>query len=100
MSEWYAVWRTLSSDDLAFMGVVAYRVSMDTVNDSIRQAVRVELAKRDQKQIQLAERVGVTRQYLNDVLRGKSALVPAVWQRILDDLDLELVVRLKTPPKP
>ncbi len=69
---------------------------MDTVNDSIRQAVRVELAKRDQKQIQLAERVGVTRQYLNDVLRGKSAHVPAVWQRILDDLDLELVVQPKS----
>jgi transcriptional regulator with XRE-family HTH domain len=80
------------------MGVLAYYVSMDVVNDSIRQAVRVELAKRDQKQVQLAGRVGVTRQYLNDVLRGKSGHVPAVWQRIFDELDLELVVRPKDPP--
>jgi hypothetical protein len=42
----------------------------------------------------------VTRQYLNDVLRGKAGNVPAVWQKILDELDLELVVRLRTPERP
>ena len=66
---------------------------MDAVNDQIRRAVRVELARRDQKQARLAERVGISRQYLNDVIRGKAGNVPAVWQRILDELELELEVR-------
>ncbi len=74
---------------------VSYRVSMDHVNDRIRQAIRIELARRDAKQSRLAESIGVSRQFLNNVLRGKAGNVPDVWQKILDELDLELVVRPK-----
>lgn len=68
-----------------------YRVSMEPVNRSIRESVRVELARRDSKQARLAEEIGVSRQYLNDVMRGKAGNVPAVWQKIFDSLGLELV---------
>lgn len=78
----------------------AYRVNMTTVNERIRQAVRVELARRDTNQAQLAEQVGVSRQYVNNLMRARAGNVPEVWQRILDALDLELVVQPKTPTKP
>ena len=68
---------------------------MEPVNDKVRQAVRIELARRDSNQAKLADRIGVSRQYVSDVMRGKAGRVPAVWQKILDDLDLEVVVRPK-----
>ena len=70
-----------------------YRVNMDTVNERIRQAVRIELAKRDSNQAKLAERIGVSRQQINNVMRARAGNVPSVWQRIFDELDLELVVQ-------
>ncbi len=71
---------------------------MATVNESIRQAVRIELARRDSNQARLAEKIGVSKQYINNVMRARAGNVPAVWQRILDELGLELVVRPKDPP--
>ena len=68
---------------------------MEPVNDKVRQAVRIELARRDSNQAKLADRIGVSRQYVSDVMRGKAGRVPAVWQKILDDLGLEVVVRPK-----
>ena len=75
-----------------------YRVNMDTVNERIRQAVRVELAKRDSTQARLAQKIGVSRQHVNNVMRARAGNVPTVWQRIFDELDLELTVRPKGPP--
>lgn len=68
---------------------------METVNDRIREAVRVELARRASNQAQLAEKVGVSKQYISDVMRARAGKVPAVWQRILEELDLEVVVQKK-----
>ena len=68
---------------------------MGTVNDQIREAVRVEIARRASNQAQLAKRVGVSRQYLSDVMRGRAGNVPTLWQKVLDELGLELLVRPK-----
>ena len=65
---------------------------MATVNERIREAVRIELARRASNQAQLAEKVGVSPQYVSDVMRARAGNVPAVWQRIFDELDLDLVV--------
>lgn len=62
------------------------------MNRQIREAIRVELAKRNETQAALARRIGVTRQYLSDIMRGKAGNVSEVWQKVLDDLGLELVV--------
>ena len=70
-----------------------YCGSMEAVNDRIREAVRIELARRASNQAELAEKVGVSKQYISDVMRARAGKVPAVWQRILDELDLDLVVR-------
>ena len=68
---------------------------LDKMNDQIRQAVRVELAKHNRKQTDLAEQLGVTRQYVSSLMRGETGNVPDVWQRIFDELGLELVVQPK-----
>ena len=68
---------------------------MSTVNEHIRRAVRIELARKDMNQARLADGIGVSRQYLSDVMRGKAGKVPAVWQKVLAELDLELVVQAK-----
>lgn len=75
---------------LDYARIGAYHVSMELVNERIRQAVRVELAKRNTNQAQLAQEIGVSRQYLSDIMRGKSGNVPDVWERIFKTLDLEL----------
>ena len=62
------------------------------MNDRIREAVRVELAKRRSNQARLADEVGVSRQYVNDIMNGRSGNVPAVWSRIFETLGLELTV--------
>lgn len=67
------------------------------MTDDIRTAVRVQLAMRDQKQIDLANSIGVSKQHLNSVLRGKTAKMPDVWEKIFDELGLEIVVQPKQP---
>ena len=53
------------------------------------------MARRDIKQSDLAEKIGVTRQYLNNYMGGKAGDVPRLWQKIFDELGLELVVKAK-----
>jgi len=64
---------------------------MEPMNEKIREAVRIELARRNSNQAALAEKVGVSPQYLSDIMRGKSGNVPAVWSRIFEELGLSLI---------
>ena len=66
-----------------------------TVNDHIRQAIRIELAKRNMKQTELAEKMGMSKQYLNRVMLGQIGKIPKTWEKLLEEFDLELVVRSK-----
>ena len=61
------------------------------VNDHIRQEIRVELARRNMKQTQLAEEIGRSRQQLSAVMQGQAGNLPDIWERIFDKLDLELI---------
>ncbi len=71
---------------------------MANVNSKIREAVRIELARLDKNQAQLAQEVGVSRQYMSDIMRAKAGNVPAVWQKVLDALGLEIVAKSKSQP--
>lgn len=64
---------------------------MDHMNEGIRRAVRVSLAERDMSQTDLAEKIGVSRQYVSRIMQGQVGKIPPAWQRILDALDLDLV---------
>jgi transcriptional regulator with XRE-family HTH domain len=65
------------------------------MNKSIRTDVGNAMTKQNINQSQLAQRIGVTRQYLNNYLNGKAGDVPRLWQKIFDELDLELVTKGK-----
>lgn len=66
---------------------------MEVMNQEIRRLVRVELAKRGMKQGELAERIGVSPQYLSDVLRDLSkGKMPDVWRDILKEFGWQLKI--------
>jgi transcriptional regulator with XRE-family HTH domain len=65
---------------------------MTEMNEHIRQAIRIEMARRNLRQKELAERAGVSKQYLSQVLSGKAGNVPDSWEKILGSLGLRLVV--------
>lgn len=60
------------------------RVEMDT-----------ELARQGISKVELAERVGMSRQQLHHVLSGDRGKIPNTLLRVLDGLGLELCVRRK-----
>jgi ribosome-binding protein aMBF1 (putative translation factor) len=62
------------------------------MNDEIRKAVRVELAKRDWNKTTLAQEVGSSKQHVGELLSGKSGNVSEVWGRIFKRLGFKLVV--------
>jgi ribosome-binding protein aMBF1 (putative translation factor) len=77
-----------------------YLVIMLAMTDKIKEAVRVELARRDMSQVELAKKIERTPQQVNNVIRGESAKLPEVWEDILNALGLELTVVPKAPDKP
>lgn len=64
---------------------------MDHMNDGIRRAVRISLADRNWSQTDLAEKIGVSRQYVSRIMQGQVGKIPPAWQRILEELGLELI---------
>ena len=68
-----------------------YGFMMDTMNDQIRQAVKVELTKRKLKQYEFAEQISMSRQQFNEIITGKIGEVPKSWERIFEGLDWELM---------
>lgn len=63
-----------------------------TMNGQIRQMVNIELAKRDIKQVDLASKLGMKRQYLSEMLNGNIAAIPKSWQKVFEELELEFLV--------
>jgi transcriptional regulator with XRE-family HTH domain len=59
---------------------------------SIRERVRLELIRQNMTQTTLADRIGVSRQYLSKMLRGHADGRVDTWRRLLAELNLELVV--------
>lgn len=68
---------------------------MTDMNERVREEVRVAMARRNINQSKLAETIGVSRQYLSDYMSGKAGDMPRLWQKVLDELGLELVVQAK-----
>lgn len=65
---------------------------MQTMNDKIREEVRVALARKALNQSDLAERIGVSKQYLNAYINGKAGSVPRLWAKVFNELGLELTI--------
>ncbi|WP_217449214.1 helix-turn-helix transcriptional regulator [Deinococcus sp. JMULE3] len=65
------------------------------MNEQVREAVKQAMAARDMSQGELARQTGLVRPAVSKLLNGTVGKVPDNWQRILDLLDLELVVQPK-----
>ena len=65
------------------------------MNTTVRAKVKEAIRERQLTQSELAERLGVERQYVSLMLTGKRGGVPDKWQALLDELGLELTVVLK-----
>lgn len=65
------------------------------MNEDVRLAVKERLGKRGLSQADLAKAVGMERPNITRMLAGRSGQIPENWQKILDYLDLELVVKPK-----
>ncbi|NTY02072.1 XRE family transcriptional regulator [Deinococcus sp. JMULE3] len=68
---------------------------MAGMNEQVREAVKQAMAARDMSQGELARQTGLVRPAVSKLLNGTVGKVPDNWQRILDLLDLELVVQPK-----
>ena len=62
------------------------------MNDQIREAIRVQMARKDMTQAKLAEKAGVSKQYIHKLVRGKTGNLSESWTKILDALELRLSV--------
>jgi Arc/MetJ-type ribon-helix-helix transcriptional regulator len=65
------------------------------MTDSIREALRVALARRDWNRTKLAQETDLTRQYVGELMTGKAGNLSDSWGRIFDELGLELVLQPK-----
>lgn len=63
------------------------------MTEGIREAVRIELARRDWNRTRLADETGLSRQYISELIGGKAGNLSPAWQRIFDELGLEVVVQ-------
>ncbi len=62
-----------------------------TVNEKVRNTVKQQMLRKDLNQTTLAKRVSMSRVNLVRLLSGRSGQVPESWQKVLDELGLELV---------
>lgn len=61
------------------------------LNEQVKQTLRIELAKKDIRQVDLANKLGMSKQYLNEVVRGKSGRIPESLERIFLELGIQLM---------
>ncbi|AFD27458.1 helix-turn-helix domain-containing protein [Deinococcus gobiensis] len=62
---------------------------------NLKTIVKIELAKREMTQTELAEQIGIPQQSLSRTLRTPALNQRSHWPKILDALGLELVVQPK-----
>lgn len=65
------------------------------MNGAIRAKVRKRISEQGKTQTAIAQEIGVQRQYLGRMLNEQVGDVPPSWDRLLNALDLELVVQPK-----
>ena len=75
-------------------------IESHSMTNYIRKAVKIELIKKDVSQVDIAEKIGVTPQHLSRMLsessKSKSGDLPEAWEKLLNELGLELVVKAKS----
>ncbi len=63
-----------------------------SMTDQIRKVVKIELLKQDIRQTDLADELEVSRQYLSQLLTGKTGELNPTWFKIFSRLGLKLII--------
>jgi transcriptional regulator with XRE-family HTH domain len=66
------------------------------MTETVIKQVRRSMEKQGVSQGELSRRTGIERPNINRLLTGRSGKVPESWQKVLDELGLELVVKAKS----
>lgn len=61
------------------------------MNDEIRTLVKTVMREQEMSQGELARRTGLTRPAVTKLLNGVVGKIPENWQRILDELEIDIV---------
>lgn len=64
-------------------------------NDQLRECIRLEIAKQDITRTDLAERLGISRTAVHDVLNGNTRVVNKNVLALLELLGLEITITKK-----
>ena len=75
--------------------IIGYDVIMNSMTDSIREMVRESMNQQGISTYRLAQLTEIEQPNVTRLLKGRSGNIPDSWQKILDALDLELVVQPK-----
>jgi predicted transcriptional regulator len=75
--------------------IIRYDVIMNSMTDSIREMVRESMNQQGISTYRLAQLTEIEQPNVTRLLKGRSGKIPDSWQKILDALDLELVVQPK-----
>lgn len=75
--------------------IIGYDVIMNSMTDSIREMVRESMNQQGISTYRLAQLTEIEQPNVTRLLKGRSGKIPDSWQKILDALDLELVVQPK-----
>jgi predicted transcriptional regulator len=65
------------------------------MTDEIRQKVRDAMREQGLSTYKLADKVGTSQPNIARILTGRSGSIPALWEKTLDALGLELVAKKK-----
>ncbi len=76
--------------------IFRYDVIMNSMTESIREMVRESMNQQGVSTYRLAQLTEIEQPNVTRLLKGRSGKIPYSWQKILDALDLELVVQPKT----
>lgn len=66
---------------------------MDQLDETIREELRVALARRKWTAAELGRQIGLNRQGISDLMTGKTGRIPRRLLQALEALGLELIVR-------
>ena len=69
---------------------------MNAMTDPIRQEIRLQLVRLRRSQTDLAEKVGVSPQYMSRLLSGNQDGSVDVWRKLVEELELALTVKPKS----
>ena len=68
-------------------------MTVATMNDAIRERIMVALMRRKMTRKELASRAGLSYKYVCNILAGNAEGGRDAWERIFNELDLELTVK-------